>query len=63
MDKKQAIEDLSAKHAAEVKQMKADQEALLQKMNNSFDQQLAQKEQSHATAMQKLQQSHDAEVK
>ena len=31
-------------------------------MNNQFDSQMAQKEQQHATSMQKLQSDHDAEV-
>ena len=35
---------------------------MVQKLNNTFDQQIASKEQAHAAAIQKLAAAHDQEI-
>lgn len=47
-EKKQAIEDLGAQHKELLDKLEKDHELMLQKMNNQFDQQMAQKESEHA---------------
>lgn len=44
MEKKKQLDEQKELHTAEIKQLKVDNENLILKLNNSFDQQTAQKE-------------------